>query len=450
MKTLLQLTVLACAICALPAAAAVSPAEAAKLGGPEYNEVGALRAGNADGSIPPYSGKMPPAGAKPPASAGKWRYGELYPDEKPLYSIDAKNLAQYGEKLSEGTKTLLQRYPTYRVDVYPGHRDQVFPNALLERTKKCATTAKLVGNNNGLEGAQACIPFPLPKNGYEVMWNAALRYYGYAYQQAEFRGWLIDAAGNKTLNSHNRMLTDYSYWDPKKESVQYFNRLLNENIGPAGKAGTKDLRWSPLRGDLEESRAWQYIAGQRRVRLAPEFKYDTVATATGGLILFDEIGIFDGRMDRFDFSKATLKEIIVPFSVARVNFAPIDQVAMKNHVDPKYQRWELRRVWVVEATLAPGARHIYSKRHFYIDADSWSFVLADGFDQSGKLYRTFQNQPVVQPDIPAVNSLTLIGWDLTKDIWGFLAHLWDGGTWGVPPFPLTETAPDALAGSGIR
>jgi len=51
-------------------------------------------------------------------------------------------------------------------------------------------------------------------------------------------------------------------------------------------------------------------------------------------------------------------------------------------------RWELHRVWVVEADLKPGARHIYSERFYYLDEDSWNFALYDSFDQAGKLYRS--------------------------------------------------------------
>ena len=59
----------------------------------------------------------------------------------------------------------------------------------------------------------------------------------------------------------------------------------------------------------------------------------------------------------------------------------------KGHVNSDYQRWELHRVWVVEATLKEGERHIYEKRRFYIDADSWQIAAIDQYDRRGELWR---------------------------------------------------------------
>ena len=433
----------------VPAHAAISAAEAAKLGGGEFNEVGALKAGNKDGTIPAYSGR-PMSQTPAPSSAGKFTYGDPYASEKPLYSIDAKNMAQYADKLSAGTKALLTKYPSYRIDVYPTHRDVYFPKYVLDNTPKCAQTAKLEGGGDGLAGAQACIPFPLPKSGYEVMWNATLRVGRPAYERLEFKGWLVDSAGSHTLNSHNDLLTQSDFNDPNRTTAVYSNKLLNENIGPPAKAGTKDLRWTPLRMDEEEPRAWQYIAGQRRVRLAPEFKYDTVATSTGGLMLFDEINIFDGKFDRFDFSKLTLKEMIVPFNTQRSQYQSVEQVDMKNHPNPDHVRWELRRVWEVEAPLKAGQRHVYKRKVIYVDQDSWAFVLYDGFDQADKIYRTAMTFPFVRTEVPVNNAQSIAIWDLTKDVWGWPLNFHNGYIKGSQKWPDSTMAPDALAGGGIR
>lgn len=434
---------------ALPALGAISAEEAAKLGGPELNEAGALRAANKDGSIPAYGGKPMPQAA-PPATAGKFQYGDAYANEKPLYSIDAKNMGQYADKLSEGTKALMAKYPTFRIDVYPTKRDLYFPRHVLENTKKCAQTAKLEAGGDGLTGASACIPFPIPKSGYEAMWNATLRVGRSPIEQMEFRGWLVDSAGNHTMNSHNALLSSSDFNDPGKSNPVYANKLLNENLGPAAKAGTKDLRWTPLRMDQEEPRAWSYIAGQRRVRLAPEFKYDTVSTSTGGLIVFDEINLFDGKFDRFDFSRVTLKEVIVPFNTQRTQYLPVAELDLKNHPNPDHVRWELRRVWQVDAPLKEGQRHVYKRKVFYIDQDSWAFLLYDSFDQGNKIYRTGMTFPFARTDIPVVNAQSLAMWDLTKDVWGWALHYHNGFI--RPSTKQVEgiMTPDALAGAGIR
>jgi hypothetical protein len=431
------------------AMAAITADEAKKLGGAEYNEVGALKAGNKDGTIPAYSGK-PPATAAAPASAGKFKAGDPYASEKPLYSIDAKNMDKYADKLSEGVKTLMRRYASFRIDVYPTHRDQYFPQHVLENTPKCATATNTVGEGTGLTGPGACIPFPLPKNGYEVMWNANLRHRA-PFQKANFRIWSIDSAGTLTLSSENEVLSDSQWWNPKNKNPVFMQRLLNENLAPAAKNGSKDLRVTPLRMDQDESRAWSYIPGQRRVRLAPEFKYDTVSTSTGGLILFDEIALFDGKMDRFDFSNAKLKEIYVPFDSVKSQHVSAEVLAApKTHPDPNYIRWELRRVWEVDAPRKEGARHIYKKKVFYVDADAWTFVLYDSFDQSGKIYRTAVTMPWYDPDSSAVRAETNAMWDLNKGIWGLIQHYHDRAQQKVESLPDSTFSPDALAGSGLR
>lgn len=433
---------------AMPAGAAISAADAAKLGGPVFTETGAVKAGNADATIPPYSGKRAPE-AKPPASAGKFNYGDPYAADKPLYSIDAKNASKYADKLTEGTKALLAKYPTFRIDVYPTRRDQVFPKDVLENTPKCAQTAKLVGDGDGLEGARLCVPFPLPKTGYEAVWNARLKIGAYPVERFLFKGWLVDSNGNHTLNSTNALVSSSDFNKPGDGEPKYMLRLVNENLAPAGKAGTKDLRWTAIRMDQEEPRAWQYIAGQRRVRLAPEFKYDTVATSTGGLIVFDEINLQDGRMDRFDFTSLKPREIIVPFNTVKSQFLPAEQIDMKNHVNPDHVRWELRRVYEVSAPLKPGARHVYQRKVFYIDQDSWVFVAYDSFDQSGRLYRTALSMPFLRTDIPVVNAQSYVAWDLTKDIWGWALHYHDGFI-KEGQAKESDFSPDALAGGGIR
>ena len=40
------------------------------------------------------------------------------------------------------------------------------------------------------------------------------------------------------------------------------------------------------------------------------------------------------------------------------------------------------------ATLRPGTSHIYSKRVFYIDEDSWAILATDKYDGRGELWRT--------------------------------------------------------------
>src|SRR3954463_10578320 len=77
-------------------------AEEAKQLGRNLTAVGAEKAGKGDGSIPEYTGglKEAPAGYV----AGSGSRIDPFAAEKPLFSIDGNNLAQYEGKLSEGSK----------------------------------------------------------------------------------------------------------------------------------------------------------------------------------------------------------------------------------------------------------------------------------------------------------------------------------------------------------
>ena len=160
------------AICSQVTLAATAE-DAAKLS-KSLTPFGAERAGNADGSIPAWDGGY--TKVDPSFKEGGKRTDPFAAD-KPLFSITSKNLAQYAGKLSDGTKEMFKRFPdTYRIDVYPTRRTAAAPQWVYENTLKNATRAKLVDSSAGPvpEGAFGGIPFPIPQNGAEAMWNLSL------------------------------------------------------------------------------------------------------------------------------------------------------------------------------------------------------------------------------------------------------------------------------------
>ena len=50
-------------------------------------------------------------------------------------------------------------------------------------------------------------------------------------------------------------------------------------------------------------------------------------------------------------------------------------------------RYELHRVWVIEANLKDGVRHIYKKRHIYADEDGWLALMSDSYDNQDALFK---------------------------------------------------------------
>lgn len=438
------------------ALAAPSAEEAAQVG-KTLTEFGATVAGNADGSIPAYDPAKAltkaPAGYAPQDPRGGFPYVDPYASEKPLFSITAKNMAQYADKLDDGNKALLTRYPEYRIDVYPTHRSAPpLPQWARDNTVKNIAKPQLEAGGLGLANAHAQVPFPIPKSGAEAMWNFNTRFFR-PYESGNFATYLIDSAGQKTLVTDSSVIYEHEYWDNSKTTSEFSNRLLNTNKAPAAKSGSKDMRYTPLRLDQKSDSAWSYTPGQRRVRLAPEFKYDTVSAQYGGLITFDEINGFDGKMDRFDFKLVGKKEMYIPYNTYRTSGAATDQLIRQGYANPDLVRWELHRVWVVEATLKPGQRHANPRKMFYLDEDSWSMALYDSYDAANKLHRS-QNfvSYVSYENVPLVRSEPVIMYDHSKGNYALASMA--GGTrsgWvASEAFSPNALSPTAMAGAGIR
>lgn len=367
--------------------AQVSPEELKQLGA-TLTPWGAEIAGNADGSIPAFTGGLQ---GKDNFDSANRRFANLFADEKPVLSINANNMAQHADKLTVGTQELMKRWPNFRIDVYPTHRtafqaqeraDSALKNAA---NPECKTTADGVG----IRGCWGGTPFPVPKTGYQVMWNALLR--GEAYTQQRFQNWLVDANGTPTMVNESLAQPSYPYFDLKQPPYEgtgsYYYRLRNDTLSPTRDAGQKNVLWYPLEADTMDQRIWQYTTGQRRTRLAPEFSYDTPSASLAGALYYDELSMFSGRMDRFDFELVGKQEMYVPYNSYKVNYTPTDQLLGKQFTSPDVMRWELHRVWIVKATRKAGKRHVAAERTFYIDEDSWAFLATEGKDDSGKLFR---------------------------------------------------------------
>jgi hypothetical protein len=235
-----QKTLMAIAVASLvtSAFAAVSADEAKQLG-TTLTAVGAEKAGNKEGTIPEYTG-----GLKDIPSSFKKGSGirpSPFENDKPRLVIDAKNAAQHADKLTEGSKELLKRYPTMRLDVYPTQRVVALPAKVLANTAKNATGAKSVNNGLGVEGMLPGVPFPIPKTGAEAMWNHLTVYRGAAYNQ-KYENWNVDAAGVASLATAGNLTNEFPLYDPKrsdtvaKESDPYFKLKLHYT-GPARRAG---------------------------------------------------------------------------------------------------------------------------------------------------------------------------------------------------------------------
>lgn len=407
------------ALAATQAAAAVSAEEAARLG-KDLTPVGAERAGNADGTIPEWAGGMttPPAGYQPGGSRI-----DPFADEQPVFVIDAGNFQQYADKLTQGQKALFEKYPdSFKMPVYPTHRTAAAPEFVYEATKANATRAELISGGNGVDKAYGGYPFPIPKNGNEVIWNHLLRWLGegafkkYAY-------FTVYPSGEKSVGAGDLWET-YPYYDAKGSLASFegdFFHLMLEYSLPVRRKGEVILVRDPVNMANNPRQAWQYIPGQRRVRRAPTIAFDTPHVQFSGQATYDDSFMYNGSPERYDWNLIGKREVYIPYNnnglvvAAEKGDSEIEKIATPRHPNPDYLRWELHRVWEVEATLKEGKRHTYGKRTFYIDEDSWAAVATDIYDGRGELWRVGFASLLDAYDVPVTSIRAYWHTDLQND-----------------------------------
>ena len=385
-RSLLQAGVLGMSLLATSVMAAVSADEAAKLG-TTLTPMGAEKAGNADGSITAWQ----PLSTTAAAVDGKGFLADPYGNEQPKFTITAQNVEQYKDKLSPGQVAMFKRYPdTYKIQVYPTHRGSTVPADVFAAIKENATNTTLVEGGNGLNNFKTAIPFPIPKSGVEVIWNHITRYRGGSVNR------IVTQATPQTNGSYSLVTFNdqFVFRDQMKDfdasnpgNVLFYYK--QEVTAPARLAGTVLLVHETLDQVKEPRKAWLYNAGQRRVRQAPQVSYDGPGTAADGLRTSDNLDMFNGAPDRYDWKLEGKKEMYIASNAYKLDSPSLKyaDVIKAGHINQDLARYELRRVWHVVATLKPGQRHIYAKRDFYIDEDTWQASVIDQYDGRGQLWR---------------------------------------------------------------
>jgi hypothetical protein len=384
---------LALQLLAIPLQAKVSQQEAAQLG-TTLTAVGADPAANADGSIPTFNGSM----LGLPAGLEYHGPGTPYPDpyaaDPILHRVTAANRAEYEEFLSPGLRALFDTYPeTYRVDVYPTHRDGRYSERYIERLKFNALNAELYNGEDGIRGFTGSVAFPIPQTGAEVIWNTRTSGPNYTLS-GTYSDIAVFSNGSRSVR-RSALMSEYPYANPENAVGQeeadlgiWAANVMTNVMQPVRDKGMITSIYEPYDYVTNAREAWRYLPGSRRVRRAPTVGYDT-PDGPGGFITVDDTLGFNGAMDRFEWTLVGKQELYVPFHNYSFDEKGLDYDTLLTpyHVNPDYIRYEKRRVWVVEANLREGKRHIYAKRRFYVEEDSWNIVMTENYDGRGELWK---------------------------------------------------------------
>ena len=369
--------------------AKLSAEEVARLG-QDLTPMGAEKAANADGSIPAWNNGIT---AAPAGYEVGMHHLDPFSSDKVLFTIDKSNIDKYKANLSPGQIALFEAYPdTFKMPVYETRRSASYPQFVYDATKEFAPTAELIEGGNGIKNTAIGIPFPIPKTGLEAIWNHLLRFRGESIERFGGQAAPTASGSYNYVGFDEQLLVKYSDPSATPAELQDSNILFKFKQSvtqPARLAGTALLVHETMDQILTPRQAWTYNSGQRRVRRAPNVAYDAPGTAADSLRTTDDFDMFNGSPNRYNWTLKGKQELYVPYNSYKLHSDKLeyDDILKPGHINPEHTRYEKHRVWVVEANLKDDTRHIYKKRVFYIDEDSWQVTVTDIYDNRDQLYR---------------------------------------------------------------
>jgi len=393
--------------------AKVSSIEAQRLG-KDLTPTGAIRAGNRSGTIPSWNG-----GITQPLEG--YENGQFHADpfvqDKIIFSIDSTNWQQHQDNLTLGQITFLKKYPTFKINVYPSHRSAAYPQFVYNALKDNAVNAELQEYGTGVRNTLISSPFPIPKNGLEVLWNHTLRFRGLQYQTVSSNAINSSAGDTLLVTRDSKYFMAYSQPDVTLEDID--NKIFyvkRKTLSPAKLAGKFTLVHETLDQVLSPRKAWQYQPGERRVRRTPNLSYDT-SDDNNGIGTIDQFDMFNGAPDFYNWKLIDKQEKYIPYNSYKVHSGnlKISDIIGKQHVNSDLLRYEMHRVWVVEANLRVGMSHVYAKRRFYFDEDTWQIVLAEEYNKQGELIHVSEAHTINYYEVPTVASTLKMNYNLEEN-----------------------------------
>ena len=189
--------------------------------------------------------------------------------------------------------------------------------------------------------------------------------------------------------------------------------LTRETLAPAHQAGSLTLVHETLDQMRSPRKSWIYTPGARRLRRTPDLAHDTPDVNSQSLRTIDQVDMYNGAPDYYDWTLIGKQEIYIPYNAYPVHQGNLrlDDILQKHHLNPALLRYELHRVWVIEANLRVGFSHRYSKRRYYLDEDSWSIVYAEEYDHHGLLVQVTEGHLINYYDLQMMMTTLEVTYD---------------------------------------
>ncbi|MBL71377.1 MAG: outer membrane lipoprotein-sorting protein [Rhodobiaceae bacterium] len=349
---------------------------------------GADPSASADGMIPAYTGGI----TKPPADyVAGGDHVDPFAADKPLFSITAQNMGEYSNRLSAGQKALLARKEgNYRMDIYPSRRSCALPQFVYDETKKNVARARLIDGGNGVAGARIGVPFPITKNALEIFWNHNFYWHGHRYHAITSGA---NVYKNGAITKIIREDWRYNFYaDPQGPDPQHANdqfHWMGIWKAPQRFNGSGFSMTNTINQVKEPRNGVMFNPSTRRIMKAPAaaVTYEGPLSTADGMRQSHDMFLFSGSPDRYEWKLLGKKEIFVPYNAYKASASTTshDALMTPHNLNPDYLRYELHRVWVLEATQKDNFRMKQARRVFYVDEDSWIFLMADIFNKRDEL-----------------------------------------------------------------
>lgn len=384
--------------------------------------MGSERAGNADGSIPPWTGGLVTPALPPNQPVAV----HLFEDEHPLYTVDAGNVAQYAALLSPATQFQIRNFGM-TVPVYQTHRTAAMPQYVYDNTAKNVLTAKLdpAGGRLGFTGAYGGVPFPIIDTsdpligGAQLIWNHLTGWIPYS-SMSTFTPGCVVINGKLILVSATLSRSIYPYFDPNG-SLETFEGYYSKGHyyakAPGAVVGQETLVWHSTNVNSKPDIVWTLLNGQGRVRKAPNEAFDAPNPDSNGIASLDESSVFYGNPSQYDWRYIEKREMLIPYNCNKQQFATMQELCQPHFINPAYMRWEKHRVWVVEGTLHPGSHNVNIRRRLYIDEDTWTAILGEGYDGNNEMWKAYMICNACIPSLPGTGENTTSTFQLQTGDW---------------------------------